>query len=131
MSDLPEAIGRAHRGAIRNHLAKQAGKNQDVKPSSKPSKQDKTGKQERPDQGIKQTDIVAFNQGAEKYAIEYMTRKIREKGSVSFGTACALLALEIDVSTETAKRYLRKYSVDHPRAPFSIADGYVSLRGKS
>lgn len=100
-----------------------------MKPTSKTSKAGKD--RERPGQGIKQSDIVAFNQGAEEYAVEYLKKRIQEKGPVSFGTACALLALEIDISTETAKRYLRKYSVDHPRAPFSISDGYVSLRAQS
>jgi len=112
-------------------LAGKTGGVQDVKPSSKSSRSGNGKAQERPGQGIKQSDIVAFNQGAEEYAVEYLKKRIHEKGPVSFGTACALLALEIDISTETAKRYLRKYSVDHPRAPFSISDGYVSLRSNS
>jgi hypothetical protein len=112
-------------------LAKHPTGEQAVTPSPKTSRSETGKAQERPGQGIKQSDVVAFNQGAEEYAVVYLKKKIKEKGPVAFGTACALLALEIDISTETAKRYLRKYSVDHPKAPFSISDGYVSLRGKS
>jgi hypothetical protein len=83
---------------------------------------------ERTNQGLKQTDLVAFNHQAEKSAVKFLTDYIREKGAPSFNTACNLIALELDICTETAKRYIRKYSVDHPKAPFSIEDGYVKLR---
>ena len=85
---------------------------------------------EKPSLSLKHTDLVAFNQGAEKTAVQYLTEYIQRKGSPMFNTACSLIALEVNVSTETAKRYLQKYSVDHPKAPFSIQDGYVKIRQK-
>jgi hypothetical protein len=81
-----------------------------------------------PGQGLKQTDLVAFNHKAEKAAVDYLREYILAADAPSFNTACNLIALQLDVSVETAKRYLRKYSVDHPKAPFSIQDGYVRLR---
>jgi len=82
----------------------------------------------KPDQTLKQTDIVAFNMVAERAAIDYLTNHIRKKGSPPFNMACALVAMELDVSIETAKRYLLKHSVDHPKAKFIIIDGLVKLR---
>jgi hypothetical protein len=119
-----------HRRAHREYLA---GKAPEVHPVGKKTiKRAAKGREEieKPSQGLKQTDLVAFNQGAEKAAVAYLTEYIRRKGSPMFNMACNLIALEIGVSTETSKRYLRKYSVDHPRACFSIEDGYVKIRQK-
>jgi hypothetical protein len=85
-------------------------------------------KNEPPGQNLKQTDLVQFNQAAELVAVRFLVEHIQSKGPPSFNTACALIALELDVSTETAKRYLRKHSVDHPKAAFAIENGYVILR---
>lgn len=121
---------KTHRRAHREYLA---GKAPEVHPVEKKKIRKPVRERElfeRPDQGLKQTDLVAFNQGAEKAAIAFLTEYIRRKGNPMFNTACNLIALELDVSTETAKRYLRKYSVDHPKACFSIQDGYVKIRQK-
>jgi len=83
---------------------------------------------EKPTQGLKQSDVVAFNQSAERAAVAYLSGYIRQKGAPTFNTACSLIALELDISTETAKRYIRKHGVDHPKAPFLLEDGYVRLR---
>jgi hypothetical protein len=60
--------------------------------------------------------------------VQFLVEHIQRTGAPSFNTACALIALELDVSTETAKRYLRKHSVDHPKAAFAVVNGYVTLR---
>jgi hypothetical protein len=121
---------RTHRRAHREYLAGDApvvhpvGKKK-ARPVPKERKQI-----EKPSQGLKQTDLVAFNQGAEKAAVQFLAEYIRRKGAPMFNMACNLIALELDVSTETAKRYLRKHSVDHPKARFCIEDGYVQIRRK-
>ena len=115
MSDLPKNVGKPHREAHRNYGAQS--------PDPGRSSNYKT-----PGQSLKQLDPVEFNQAAEKRAIQFMTEHIKRKGPPSFNNACALIALELDVSTETAKRYIRKYSVDHPKAVFIVKDGRVELR---
>jgi hypothetical protein len=143
MSDLPESIGRPHRAAHRNYDKSQgSGKdamNQKVT-SVQPGKQSRKSKpkadvveQQAGDhermQGLKQVDPVEFNQQAEPAAVDYLADYVRRKGPPSFNTACSLIALEAGVSTETAKRWLRKHSVDHPRARFEIGpDSRVYLR---
>lgn len=124
MSDLPKSVGRAHRSAIRNHLA---GKDQYVETATKQAKR-KT-KSEKPDQGLKQTDIISFNQGAERSFVKLLQGIIREDGPLTVREAIREAAYELNVSVETAKRYLEKHSAR--RAEFSISDGYVSLRSKS
>lgn len=103
----------AHRGYVRN-----AKREQPDHPLDDPDA----------NQLLKQVDPVAFNQSAEIRALSFLTDYIQNKGAPRFNTACNLIALELDVSVETAKRYLRKYSVDHPKARFEIIDGYVRLR---
>lgn len=92
--------------------------------------QDRELEKRKPGQELKQTDIVAFNQSAETHAVAFLEKRIQDRGPQRFNTACDLIALELDVSVETAKRYLRKYSVDHPKAKFCIQDGYVTTRSR-
>jgi hypothetical protein len=138
MSDLPKNIAIPHRTAHRNYNSKKGLQKGQKDISLASGIMPKTTVQKRgngrssgsdaPGQNLKQTDLVEFNQAAEKVAVQFLAEHIRRKGSPSFNTACALIALELDISTETAKRYLRKYSVDHPKAPFAIENGFVMLR---
>jgi len=119
-----EATLKQHRKAHREYLDGKAPKTEASK--KLPARNSSV----KPDQGLKQTDLVAFNQDAEKAAVSYLTEYIQHKGAPNFNTACSLIALELDVSVETAKRYLRKHSVDHPKAAFCIQDGSVTIRSK-
>lgn len=119
MSDLPKLVGRSHRAALRNHLAKN--------PIQKDEEMTASSKQEIP---YKENDVIGFNKAAEPHAIEYIKNRIQKDGNLRFKTACDLIALEVGISVRTAELYLRKYSVDHPKAVFQISDGMVSLRGK-
>jgi hypothetical protein len=124
MSDLPKTVGRSHRAALRNHLAKNPiQKDEAVKPTSKKARS------EKPDQGLKQTDIVSFNHEAERSFVKLIQDIIREDGPLSYREAIREAAYELNVSIETAKRYMEKHSAR--RAEFSISDGYVSLRVRS
>jgi hypothetical protein len=124
MSDLPKSVGKAHRAALRNYLAE---KDKTVELASKQPK--RKSRTERPDQGLKQTDIISFNQGAEQSFVRIIQGIISEDGPISVREAIREAAFELNVSVETAKRYLEKHSAR--RAEFSISDGYVILRGKS
>ena len=138
MSSLPRNVAIPHRAAHRNTNAKKDAqdKQSDIPPKTprgvkqtRPTRADsQTTRSEPPGQNLKQTDLVQFNQAAELVAVRFLVEHIQSKGPSSFNTACALIALELDVSTETAKRYLRKHSVDHPKAAFAIENGYVILR---
>jgi predicted transcriptional regulator YheO len=81
---------------------------------------------EKPGQGLKQTDILAFNQDAEKAFVRLITELLREDGKLSYREAVREAAYELNVSIETAKRYLEKHSAR--RAEFCIEDGLVTLR---
>jgi hypothetical protein len=141
MSALPRNVGIPHRAAHRNVNAKKNLQESSLDPAWALAHKPKTTRprtqtaqlpdKKLPGQNLKQTDLVEFNQAAEKSAIHYLAEHIQRKGAPSFNTACALIALELDISTETAKRYLRKYSVDHPKAPFAIENGFVTLRKRS
>jgi hypothetical protein len=82
---------------------------------------------ERPGQGLKQSDILAFNHDAEKSFVVLLTEILREDGRLSYREAVREAAYELNVSIETAKRYLEKHSAR--RAEFCIEDGSVTLRG--
>jgi hypothetical protein len=126
MSDLPKPVGKAHRLALRNHLAKnQIQKDNAVDPSAKKSKT-KSTRTTRPDQGLKETDIISFNHGAEQGFVKLLQGIIREDGPLTVREAIREAAFELGVSVMTAQRYLEKHSAR--RAEFSISDGYVSLR---
>lgn len=155
MSDLPPNIARPHRAAHRNYkqqtnAGKDAMTGQNIvipKKSTriKPSKPIQTAAEgrkgiakpiqpaadkrkgiEKPGQGLKQTDIVAFNQDAEVAFISLITGILKEDGKLSYREAIQEAAYELNISTETAKRYLVKHSAR--RAEFSIEDGSVTLK---
>ena len=81
---------------------------------------------ERPGQGLKQSDILAFNHEAEKSFVELISELLQENGSISYREAVREAAFELNISIETAKRYLEKHSAR--RAEFCIDDGSVTLR---
>jgi predicted transcriptional regulator YheO len=80
----------------------------------------------RPGQGLKQSDILAFNHEAEKSFVELISELIQEDGSISYREALREAAFELNISIETAKRYLEKHSAR--RAEFCVDDGSVRLR---
>ena len=81
---------------------------------------------ERPGQGLKQSDIVAFNHEAEKSFVKLISELVQEDVSISYREAVREAAFELNISIETAKRYLEKHSAR--RAEFCIDDGSVTLR---
>jgi hypothetical protein len=138
MSDLPKGVGIPHRAAQRNVNKVMAAKDH-ARVAARPAARQVAapvqahvqphGEQvnDTPNR-LKAVDIVAFNQAAELGAIAYLSQYIELHGAPSYNTACSLIALEMDVSTETAKRYLRKYSVEHPKAKFKVENGMVYNR---
>lgn len=125
MSDLPKAVGKAHRAAIRKHLENTSTqKDTDVQKSTQKSKKPKSGK---PDQGMKVTDVNSFNSEAERCFVELIKDIIAEDGGpIPINVALQEAAYELGVSVLTAQRYLLKFTAR--RAPFMVSDGYVSLR---
>jgi hypothetical protein len=113
-SDLPENIVRPHRAALRAHAQAASGKTKSPRRIDLPS------------QGLKQSDILTFNNDAERAFVRLISEILREDGPLSYREAIREAAYELNVSTETAKRYLEKHSAR--RAEFCIEDGYVSLR---
>jgi len=93
-----------------------------VKPTAKPRKPQSS----KPDQGLKQTDIISFNHGAEQGFVKLLKDIIHDDGPLTVREAIREAAFELGVSVMTAQRYLEKHSAR--RAEFSISDGYVSLR---
>ena len=143
MSDLPRNVGIPHRAAIRNNVAKlnqgkdtmtdQSDVSQKKLSGSKPPRAIKPAGArrapvERPGQGLKESDILAFNHGAEHAFVDLITGILAEEGKLSYRNAVREAAYELGVSIETAKRYLEKHSAR--RAEFCIEDGSVSLRRK-
>lgn len=123
MSDLPKPVGRAHRAAIRNHLAE---KDKGVDKTSQRSKPKKS-RTTKPDQGMKVTDVNSFNSEAERCFVELIKEIITEDGGpIPISVALQEAAYELGVSVLTAQRYLLKFTAR--RAPFIVKDGYVSLR---
>lgn len=127
MSDLPKAVGRAHRAALRNYTKNTPGQ-KDIhvdKPAQKAKqKKSKTG---RPDQGLKETDVNAFSNQAERCFVELIKDTITEDGGpIPINVALQEAAYELNISVLTAQRYLLKFTAR--RAPFMVKDGYVSLR---
>ena len=143
MSALPNSVGIPHRQAIRNyaHLPdpekqtepkpEQASPKRTPRPKApKPDKPARTPRSQAraasPSQGLKQTDIVAFNQDAEVAFVALISGILREDGQLSYREAIQEAAFELNVSTETAKRYLVKHSAR--RAEFCLTGKSITLR---
>ena len=75
---------------------------------------------------LKTFDLVAFNKNAEQIFCELIVGWLQEEGDQPVSAVLAEGAFELDVSTETVKRYLLKHSAR--RAEFRVQDGMVSLR---
>jgi hypothetical protein len=141
MSALPKNVGIPHRRAIRNYVAKlnleesmtdkENNVSQEQLSRSKKTKTNKTvgmrrAPVEKPGQGLKQSDIVAFNHSAEGAFVTLITGLLTDDGKLSYREAIREAAYELGVSIETAKRYLEKHSAR--RAEFCCEDGSVKLR---
>jgi hypothetical protein len=75
---------------------------------------------------LKAIDLVAFNRSAEERFCDYLQSLLRYEDALSVLDAIRECAFELDISPETAKRYLLKHTAR--RAAFIIADGKVRLR---
>jgi len=84
--------------------------------------------EELPGQGLKQTDIIAFNHLSEKRAIAYLRTYVHRHPKTTVSEACNLLAMELDISIETAKRYIKKHAANHPKAEMKISDGWIKFK---
>jgi hypothetical protein len=108
MSDLPKSVGIPHRQAHRDYA--RSLKIKIVKP----------------DQTMKQSDIMGFNQEAEKAFIGLLHNILVEEEKITYREALREGAYEIGISLETSKRYLEKHCARH--AEFKLSEGYVILR---
>lgn len=80
--------------------------------------------------GLKELDIVAFNTKAEEFFVFWLSEAVAATHGEgrAIGWVLANAAFELDVSTETAKRYLAKHTAE--RAEFTILNGKVFLKGE-
>ncbi len=108
MSDLPKSVGKPHRAALRHHA-------RSLKPRIA-----------KPDQSLKHSDIIFFNQGAEKSFVKLLTDILKEEHRLPYREALREAAYELNVSIETSQRYLEKHIARH--AEFKLEEGYVILR---
>jgi hypothetical protein len=109
----------------------------DVKPKAQPPRGGK--KVSGPDVTLKSIDPSAFNTEAEKLAVELLAMRMAGKlvedgeaypaGPMKFNAACDWLSFKVNISVETAKRYIRKFSCDDRKAPFRLEGGCVLLKG--
>jgi len=60
-------------------------------------------------------DMIAFRKRAEALAVEVALKVIRADGCQPVGALAADIAYLLDISTETAKRYIRKHSSRYGR----------------
>jgi len=81
---------------------------------------------EQPGQGLKESDVVAFNGVSDPAFVELITGILREEGKLSYRDALRETAFELGVSIETAKRYFERHSAR--RAEFCIENRFVTLR---
>ena len=76
---------------------------------------------------LKKLDLVEFNGAAEHHFVALLKQMIlADGGRTSYMQAVQETAYQLDISTETAKRYLLKYTARS--APFEIHDGLISHR---
>jgi len=79
------------------------------------------------DNTLKVVDVVEFNVTVEPQAVAFLISYLAERGPQRLSVLCAEVAFRFDVSTETAKRWIRKHCAEC--AEFVIARGVVDLRG--
>lgn len=74
---------------------------------------------------LKAIDVIAFNTQAERSFVGFVSELVSAE-RVSVVDVIRESAFELNVSTETAKRYLLKHTAR--RASFAVVDGVVVLR---
>ena len=78
---------------------------------------------------LKKLDLIEFNQSAEGYFCTLLKQMIlADGGRTGYLQAVQEIAYRLDISTETAKRYVLKYTARS--APFEVRDGLITLRKK-
>lgn len=78
---------------------------------------------------LKKLDLVEFNHVAESAFTSLLRQMIlADGGRTGYMTAVQDIAYRLDISTETAKRYILKYTARS--APFELQDGLIRLRKK-
>ncbi|MBI4675705.1 MAG: hypothetical protein HY741_29030 [Chloroflexi bacterium] len=75
---------------------------------------------------LKSLDLIEFSSVAETEFVKLITALCGDGSSPSVREATAEAAFELNISIETAKRYLLKHTAR--RAEFVITDGKVGLR---
>jgi hypothetical protein len=77
---------------------------------------------------MKSIDIVAFNAGAEDRFCQWLLAKLEEEdfGTVSVGWVKSNASYDLNVSPETIKRYIIKFTAD--AAPFVSEGGFIRRR---
>jgi len=75
---------------------------------------------------LKNLDVIAFNQGAEKSFIDLVTDFLEEEGPQPINAVISEASFELDISPATAKRYLQKHTAR--RAEFIVQEKLVRLR---
>jgi hypothetical protein len=78
---------------------------------------------------LKSLDLTEFNSRAEQEFVNLVAEFVRERGENNLPRVREVLAeaaFELNISIETAKRYLLKHTAR--RAEFVVADGKVGLR---
>jgi len=78
---------------------------------------------------LKATDLVEFNRIAECEFVTIVLGLMGEYGAVRVREVCIEAAFRLDISIETAKRYLLKHSAFS--AEFEIEKGWVRERVKN
>lgn len=111
MSALSKEVGKAHRAAHKHY--------DNDRPRMKFKK---------PNQSLKSTDLVAFNQEAEPAAILLISGILKHEGRITYKNALREIAFEVGISTMTAQRYLERHLAR--RAEFKLEDGFLILRSK-
>jgi hypothetical protein len=71
-------------------------------------------------------DLVEFNGRCEKEFVQLVADFIREEGEQTPKAIYSEAAFELNISIETAKRYLLKHTAR--RAEFKVTDGKVGLK---
>jgi hypothetical protein len=85
-----------------------------------------------PDEGelrtLKATDLVEFNRMAESEFVYIVRNLLASPGAMRAREVCIETAARLDISIETAKRYLLKHSASI--SEFAIEKGWVTERKK-
>ncbi len=75
---------------------------------------------------LKAFDIVTFNRNAERHFCHLLKQMLTLQSPLSIFTIIQELSYDLNISPETAKRYLYKHTAS--RADFALRDGQIVLR---